>query len=55
MALPFLSGLENLMGLAIIAFGLYEAWKINRATPLAVTGPFDAKAAAAGGGAGAVG
>lgn len=43
MALPFLAGLENLLGLAIIAFGLYEAWKINRAQPFAVSGPFDAK------------
>jgi uncharacterized protein (DUF983 family) len=49
MAIPFLAGLENLMGLAIIAFGLYEAWKINRAQPLTVTGPFDAKAATSGG------
>ena len=47
-ALPFLSGLENLMGLAIIAFGLYEAWKINKAQPVAVAGPFEAKAAAGG-------
>jgi hypothetical protein len=47
-AAPFLAGLENLMGLAIIGFGLYEAWKINRAQPLAVTGPFEAKAAPAG-------
>jgi phage FluMu protein Com len=54
MALPFLAGLENLMGLAIIAFALYEAWKLNRAQPLVVTGPFDASAAS-GGGATAVG
>ena len=30
LALPFLGGLENLMGLIIIAIGLYEAWKFNR-------------------------
>ena len=40
MALPFLAGFENLIGLAIIAFGLYEAWKINRRTVLSITGPF---------------
>jgi hypothetical protein len=28
MALPFLAGFENVIGLAIIAFGLYEAWKL---------------------------
>lgn len=39
-ALPFLAGFENIIGLAIIAFGLYEAWKINRRTVLSVTGPF---------------
>jgi hypothetical protein len=49
MALPFLAGLENLMGIAIIGFALYEAWKLNRAQPLVVAGPFDATAAAAGG------
>jgi hypothetical protein len=40
MALPFLAGFENIIGLAIIAFGLYEAWKINRRTVLSITGPF---------------
>lgn len=40
LALPFLAGFENLIGLAIIAFGLYEAWKINRRTVLTISGPF---------------
>ena len=40
MAIPFLAGFENLLGLAIIAFGLYEAWKLNRRTVLSISGPF---------------
>lgn len=40
MAIPFLAGFENIIGLAIIAFGLYEAWKINRRTALSISGPF---------------
>jgi len=45
LALPFLSGLENVMGLVIIAIGLYEAWKVNRVPPLTVTGPYAVGAA----------
>ena len=40
-ALPFLAGIENILGLAIIAFGLWEAWRLNRRQVLAVTGPFE--------------
>jgi hypothetical protein len=40
LALPFLAGFQNLMGLVIIAIGLYEAWKVNRSTPFSVSGPF---------------
>ncbi len=40
LALPFLAGFDNLMGLFIIAIGLYEAWKVNRAPPFSVTGPY---------------
>lgn len=36
---PFLAGLENIMGLAIIGFGLWEAWKINRRPELSISGP----------------
>jgi hypothetical protein len=39
-AAPFLGGFENILGLAIIAFGLYEAWKINRREAHAISGPF---------------
>jgi hypothetical protein len=38
-ALPFLGGLQNIMGLVIIGIGLYEAWKINRRVPLVISGP----------------
>ena len=38
-ALPFLAGVENLIGLLIIGFALYEAWKLNRRVELTVTGP----------------
>jgi hypothetical protein len=40
LALPFLAGAENVMGLVIIAIGLYEAWKVNRGAPYSVSGPF---------------
>jgi hypothetical protein len=39
LAAPFLGGLENILGIFIIAFGLWEAWKLNRVAPLVVTGP----------------
>lgn len=39
-ALPFLAGFENILGLVIIAIGLYEAWKLNKRAELSVTGPF---------------
>ena len=38
-ALPFLAGIENIIGILIIGFALYEAWKLNRQTELIVTGP----------------
>ena len=39
-ASPFLGGMSNIMGLFIIGIGLYEAWKLTRAVPLQVLGPF---------------
>ena len=39
-AVPFLGGAQNIMGLIIIGIGLYEAWVLNRAAPLVVTGPY---------------
>jgi uncharacterized paraquat-inducible protein A len=38
-AAPFLAGIENILGLIIIAIGLYEAWKLNRRTVFEITGP----------------
>lgn len=37
---PFLTLPDNLIGLLIIAFGLYQAWVMNRKPALAFTGPF---------------
>jgi hypothetical protein len=42
LASPFLSGVENIMGLIIIAIGLYEAWKLNKR--VVVTGPYHIRA-----------
>jgi hypothetical protein len=39
-AMPFLAGMENIIGLLIIGFGLYQAWSLNRKTVLRVSGPF---------------
>jgi hypothetical protein len=36
---PFLGGFENIIGLVIIAIGLYEAWKFNQPAKFEVTGP----------------
>ena len=39
LALPFLGGVDNIMGLIIIAIALWEAWKVNRKVPLVISGP----------------
>ena len=39
LALPFLGGLQNIMGVIIIGIGLYEAWKFNRKGQVTITGP----------------
>jgi len=46
-AAPFLAGFENIIGILIIAFGLYEAWKINRRAAPVVVGPLELRAPAA--------
>ena len=38
-ALPFLQGIQNVVGILILSFGLYEAWKLNRHVELVITGP----------------
>jgi hypothetical protein len=48
-ASPFIAGLDNILGLIIIGFALYQAWKMNRRVPLVVSGPYAVgKAAPAG-------
>ena len=42
LALPFLSGVENIMGIVIMAVGLYQAWKLNKRPE--VTGPHPIRA-----------
>jgi hypothetical protein len=46
LALPFLAGFQNIIGLVIIGIGLYEAWKINKRATLTVSGPFQPAPAA---------
>lgn len=40
LAAPFLGGFESALGLLIIGFGLWEAWKLNAAHALEISGPF---------------
>jgi hypothetical protein len=40
LAVPFLGGADNIIGLLIIGFALYEAWRINKRVLLQVAGPF---------------
>jgi hypothetical protein len=47
-AAPFLAGAENVIGILIIGFALWEAWKLNRQAQLAFTGPFQVNSPAAG-------
>lgn len=39
-AIPVIVGFQSPMGLIIIGVGLYEAWVINRRTPLVIHGPY---------------
>ena len=40
LALPFLGGFENIIGLIIIGIGLYQAWVMNKRQQLLIEGPF---------------
>jgi hypothetical protein len=40
MAVPFLLGFGNILGIIIIGIGLFEAWKLNTRFRLEVTGPY---------------
>ncbi|MEQ8453353.1 MAG: hypothetical protein RLO52_28785 [Sandaracinaceae bacterium] len=37
---PFLMGFENIIGLALIAFALWEAWRVNKRPYKQISGPF---------------
>ncbi len=39
LATPFLAGIQNAIGILIIGFALYEAWRVNAHTPLHIEGP----------------
>jgi len=43
-ALPILAGISNIIGLFIIGIALYEAWRLNKAIPLRITGPYQVSA-----------
>lgn len=45
-AAPFLMGFENIIGVLIIAFGLFEAWKMTRRVDAVMTGPYSVTPAA---------
>jgi len=40
LAAPFLAGAENIIGLLIIGFALWEAWKFNSKLRLPISGPY---------------
>ncbi len=42
LAAPFLAGLENILGLLIIGFGLWTAWNIPKKRELEIDGPYSA-------------
>jgi len=39
LASPFLAGIQNAIGILIIGFALYEAWRVNAHAPLRIEGP----------------
>lgn len=43
LTIPFMTGFQNILGLLIIGFGLYEAWRMNRKAHLKFEGPFEIK------------
>ncbi len=46
-ALPFLAGFQNILGILIIAFGLWQAWRMNARQKLEIAGPFHVSSRAA--------
>lgn len=39
LAVPFLGGFENILGILIIGFGVYQAWRMNARVDIQITGP----------------
>ncbi len=39
-AAPFLAGFENIIGLLIIGFGVFQAWRMNARPAVAFSGPY---------------
>jgi hypothetical protein len=39
LAAPVLAGVDNIIGLLIIGFGVWEAWRVNRRIELQIAGP----------------
>jgi hypothetical protein len=39
-AMPFLMGFQNIIGVLIISFALWEAWKLNKKVGLEISGPY---------------
>jgi hypothetical protein len=39
LAVPFLGGLQSVLGLVIIGIALWQAWTMNKKMPLEITGP----------------
>lgn len=37
---PFMAGFENIIGLLIIAFALYQAWAMNKRSRIEISGPY---------------
>lgn len=50
LAVPFLGGVQNILGLLIIGFALLQAWKFNKPRSLAITGPYQIGSPVAGAG-----
>lgn len=43
--IPFMQGADNILGLLIIGFGVWRAWRMNQAIKLDITGPHSLAAA----------
>jgi uncharacterized membrane protein len=46
LAAPFLGGFQNIIGILIVGFGVWEAWKMNKKIVFHIQGPFQIKGSA---------